>query len=82
MTTTRVLSMANGLAYVEVTFDDAGNVTAVHVVNQSGMTVDGSMNGVPMTMPTGTDMIVPIPSPGYPPFNNIDGYTVTGRWPV
>ena len=72
--------MANGLAYVEVTFDDAGNATAVHVVNSSTQAADGVMNGVPMQVPAGTDATIPIPSPGFPAFT--DAAALSGQWPA
>lgn len=81
MTTVRVLSMANGLAYVEVTFDDAGNATQVHVVNQSDQVADGVMNGVPMQVPPGTDATIPIPSPGFSAFTDAS-CSFEARWPA
>ena len=81
MTTVRVLSMANGLAYVEVTFDAAGNATAVHVVNQSAHAAEGMMNGVPMQVPAGTDSTIPIPSPGFPAFT-MRSIDASAEWPT
>lgn len=81
MTTARVLTMANGQAYVEVTFDDAGNATAVHVVNTSDQPSSGVMNGVPMNVPSGTDATIPIPSPGYTAFTQ-DSFDYSVRWPA
>lgn len=80
-TTTRVLTMANGQAYVEVTFDDLGNATQVHVVNTSTQPANGLMNGVPMNVPAGTDALIPIPSPGYPAFTQ-DSFDVHATWPA
>ena len=81
MTTVRVLSMANGLAYVEVTCDDAGNATSVHVVNQSDQAAAGMLNGVPMQVPPGMDATIPIPSPGYPAFTDKD-CALSAQWPA
>lgn len=81
MTTVRLLSMADGQAFVEVTFDDSGAATSVRLVNTSTSTAAGVMNGVPMTVPPGTDVTIAIPSPGYPAFT-LDDWAASAAWPA